>query len=164
MKLLKFIEFDTPLLEKSIGSEEIRKKWYPNLDKKIFYKLVNIDPTSVRKKDFSKPGKYTKWIIAMYKKMNEQNYFEDDSDFDRYFNSEKYQNSNLINDLKLQEINIVIFPDWSVDEDNLGWELQQVIQILANHKSKITLLIDVGDTSAEEADIVLAAIAMNLMM
>ncbi|MFN7522154.1 MAG: glycosyltransferase family 1 protein, partial [Aphanizomenon sp.] len=58
----------------------------------------------------------------------------------------------------------VIFPDWSVDEDDLGWELQQVIQILANHKSKITLLIDVGDTSAEEADIVLAAIAMNLMM
>ncbi len=88
MKLLKFIEFDTPLLEKSIGSEEIRKKWYSDLDKKIFYKLVNIDPTSVRKKDFSKPGKYTKWIIAMYKKMNEQNYFEDDSDFDRYFNSE----------------------------------------------------------------------------
>jgi predicted O-linked N-acetylglucosamine transferase (SPINDLY family) len=85
-------------------------------------------------------------------------------DWYRYFNSEKYQNSNLINDLKLQEINIVIFPDWSVDEDNLGWELQQVIQILANHKSKITLLIDVGDTSAEEADIVLAAIAMNLMM
>lgn len=87
-------------------------------------------------------------------------------DWYRYFNSEKYQNSNLINDLKLQEINIVIFPDWSVDEDNLGWELQQVIQILANHpdKSKITLLIDVGDTSAEEADIVLAAIAMNLIM
>jgi predicted O-linked N-acetylglucosamine transferase (SPINDLY family) len=85
-------------------------------------------------------------------------------DWYRYFNSEKYQNSKLINDLKLQEINIVIFPDWSVDEDNLGWELQQVIQILANHKSKITLLIDVGDTSAEEADIVLAAIAMNLMM
>lgn len=89
MKLLKFIEFDTPLLEKSIGSEEIRKKWYSDLDKKIFYKLVNIDPTSVRKKDFSKPGKYTKWLISMYKKMKKQNYFEDDdSDFSRYFNSE----------------------------------------------------------------------------
>ena len=30
LKLLKFIEFDTLLLEKSIGSEEIRKKWYPD--------------------------------------------------------------------------------------------------------------------------------------
>jgi hypothetical protein len=36
MKLLKFIEFDTPLLEKSIGSEEIRKKWYSDLDKRPF--------------------------------------------------------------------------------------------------------------------------------
>jgi predicted O-linked N-acetylglucosamine transferase (SPINDLY family) len=95
-------------------------------------------------------------VISVLNKLSQDLY--------RYFNSEKYQNSKLINDLKLQEINIVIFPDWSVDEDNLGWELQQVIQILANHKSKITLLIDVGDTSAEEADIVLAAIAMNLMM
>ena len=84
MKLLKFIEFDTPLLEKSIGSEEIRKKWYPNLDKKIFYKLVNIDPTSVRKKDFSKPGKYTKWLIMQYNEQSKSEYF----DFDTYFNSD----------------------------------------------------------------------------
>jgi len=84
MKLLKFIEFDTPLLEKSIGSEEIRKKWYPNLDKKIFYKLVNIDPTSVRKKDFSKPGKYTKWLIMQYNEESKSEYF----DFDTYFNSD----------------------------------------------------------------------------
>ena len=87
-------------------------------------------------------------------------------DFSLDFASEKHQNSNLINDLKLKEINIVIFPDWSVDEDDLGVEIQQVIQHLATHpdKSKITLLIDASDTSGEEADIFLAAIAMNLMM
>ena len=87
-------------------------------------------------------------------------------DWNADFTSETNQNSNFINELKLNEINIVIFPDWSLDEDDLGFEVQQVIQTLANHpdKSKITLLIDVRDTSAEEADIFLAAIAMNLMM
>ena len=78
------------LLEKSIGSEEIRKKWYPDLDKKIFYKLVNLDPTSVRKKEFSKPGKYTKWLISMYKKMKADIYYEieKEEEFDRYFDSD----------------------------------------------------------------------------
>lgn len=84
MRLLKFMEFSSPLLEKSIGSEEIRNKWYSDLDKSIFYKLVNLDPTSVRKKDFSKPGKYVKWLIKMYKKESESEYF----DFDRDFNSD----------------------------------------------------------------------------
>ncbi|MBW4425772.1 MAG: hypothetical protein KME50_15295 [Nostoc desertorum CM1-VF14] len=87
-------------------------------------------------------------------------------DFNLDCTSEKQQNSNFINDFKLKEINIVIFPDWSVDEDNLGVEIQQVIQSIATHpdKSKITLLIDTSDTSGEETDIFLAAIAMNLMM
>jgi len=78
------MEFSSPLLEKSIGSEEIRNKWYSDLDKKIFYKLVNLDPTSVRKKDFSKPGKYVKWLINMYKKESKSEYF----DFDREFDSD----------------------------------------------------------------------------
>ncbi|MEH2005157.1 DUF5672 family protein [Nostoc sp.] len=87
-------------------------------------------------------------------------------DFNLDFTSEKQQSSNFINDFKLKEINIVIFPDWSVDEDDLGVEIQQVIQSIATHpdKSKITLLIDTSDTSSEEADIFLAAIAMNLMI
>ncbi len=87
-------------------------------------------------------------------------------DFNLDCTSEKQQNSNFINDFKLKEINIVIFPDWSVDEDDLGVEIQQVIQSIATHpdKSKITLLIDTSDTSGEEADVFLAAIAMNLMM
>ena len=84
MRLLRFMEFSSPLLEKSIGSEEIRNKWYSDLDKKIFYKLVNLDPTSVRKKDFSKPGKYVKWLINMYKKESKSEYF----DFDREFDSD----------------------------------------------------------------------------
>lgn len=69
--LFKFKEF---LIEKSIGSENIRTKWYSDLDKKEFYKLINVDPTSIRKKDFSKPGKYSKWLLYQYKK--EREYFE----------------------------------------------------------------------------------------
>ena len=75
MEILRFKNFSEIILEKSIGSEEIRNKWYPDLDKKIFYKLVNLDPTSIRKKDFSKPGKYVKWLINMYKKWSIKEYY-----------------------------------------------------------------------------------------
>lgn len=67
-KIKRFHQFS--ILEKTIGIENIRSKWYSDIDKKTFYKIVNIDPTSVRKKDFSKPGKYTKWLFREYKKGN----------------------------------------------------------------------------------------------
>jgi hypothetical protein len=35
MEVLRFKNFSNIILEKSIGSEEIRKKWYPDLDKKV---------------------------------------------------------------------------------------------------------------------------------
>jgi predicted O-linked N-acetylglucosamine transferase (SPINDLY family) len=97
-------------------------------------------------------------VIAVLNKISQ--------DLNLDFVAEEYQKSNLLNNLKLKDINIVIFPDWSVDQDNLGLEIQQVIQTLATHpdKNKITLLIDASDTSDEEADIFLAAIAMNIMM
>ncbi len=60
--------FENFLLEKSIGSENIRTKWYNDLPKRTYYALVNTDPTSVRKAEFSKNGKYTKWLIIQYKK------------------------------------------------------------------------------------------------
>ncbi len=77
--LLRFNE------EKSIGSEAVRLKWYSDIDKSIFYKLVNIDPTSVRKKDFSKPGKYVKWLIRCYKQYKKRDFYEIDNNIDEYF-------------------------------------------------------------------------------
>ena len=66
---MKYIKgFEEVILESSIGSENIRNKYYSDIDKHIFYKIVNLDPTSIRKKDFSKPGKYTKWLLSQYKK------------------------------------------------------------------------------------------------
>ncbi|TVP60718.1 MAG: FkbM family methyltransferase [Nodularia sp. (in: Bacteria)] len=68
--------------------------------------------------------------------------------------------------LNLRQINYIIFPDWTKPEDELGLELQQVIQALANHpeSEKITLLINTGNIYAEEATMFLSGIAMNLLM
>lgn len=70
MNIKRFNNFiEDSILEKSIGSDAIREKWYSDIDKKIFYHIVNTDPTSIRKKEFSKPGKYVKWLIKCYKDM-----------------------------------------------------------------------------------------------
>ena len=68
--------FENFLLEKSIGSENTRVKWYSDIDKKLFYKIIKMDPTSIRKKDFSKLGKYSKWLIREYKKGAFRGFYE----------------------------------------------------------------------------------------
>ena len=84
MKHLKY--FVDIILEKSIGSESIRLKYYSHIDKKLFYKIVNLDPTSVRKKEFSKPGKYSKWLLLQLKKGNLSQELLDDDSFYKEFN------------------------------------------------------------------------------
>jgi glycosyltransferase involved in cell wall biosynthesis len=68
--------------------------------------------------------------------------------------------------LNLKEINLIIFPDWSASEDELGYELQEVIQVLATHPAseKITLLIHTGNIATEDAEMFLSSVAMNLLM
>jgi hypothetical protein len=82
------------------------------------------------------------------------------------FSSDNYQNSDFINELKLRDINLIIFPDWTQAEDELGLELQQVIQTLANHpeNQKITLIIHTGNLIIEDAEMFLSSVAMNLLM
>jgi len=78
--------------------------------------------------------------------------------------------SELINTtllpLNLREINLIIFPDWSQPEDELGLELQEVIQTLATHPNseKITLLINTDDMDIEDAEIFLSSVVMNILM
>ncbi len=66
----------------------------------------------------------------------------------------------------LTEINLIIFPDWSQSEETLTLELQEVIKSLVTHanKSKITLLVDNSNIAAEDADLILSSVAMNLLM
>jgi glycosyltransferase involved in cell wall biosynthesis len=68
--------------------------------------------------------------------------------------------------LTLRDINLIIFPDWTQSEDELGLELQQVIQTLANHpkNEQITLIIYTGDFATEDAEMFLSSVAMNLLM
>ena len=68
--------------------------------------------------------------------------------------------------LNLREINYIIFPDWTQPEDKVGLELQGVIQTLATHPEheKITLIINARNIAAEDAEMFLASVVMNLLM
>lgn len=93
MNIKRFNDFiEDSILEKSIGSESIHEKWYSDIDKKIFYHIVNTDPTSIRKKEFSKPGKYVKWLIKCYKEMSKNPNI--------YGDMNKYYSVHFNNDLK----------------------------------------------------------------
>ncbi|MCX5984689.1 MAG: FkbM family methyltransferase [Nostocales cyanobacterium LacPavin_0920_SED1_MAG_38_18] len=77
-----------------------------------------------------------------------------------------YLLQNLEQTIQFREINLIIFPDWTKPEDELGFELQQVIQSLATHpeNEKINLIIHKGNITAEDAEIFLSSVAMNLLM
>ncbi|ERT04472.1 glycosyl transferases group 1 family protein [Lyngbya aestuarii BL J] len=68
--------------------------------------------------------------------------------------------------LNLREINLIIFPDWTQDEESLGSDLAEVIKSVITHpdSSRMTLLIDNSNISNEEADLALSSIVMNLIM
>ncbi|AFY41987.1 methyltransferase domain-containing protein [Nostoc sp. PCC 7107] len=74
-------------------------------------------------------------------------------------------NASLLS-LNLKEINLIIFPDWSQSEDVLGLELESVIKAIATYpdRQKTTLLINTSNISAEDVELLLSGITMNLLM
>ncbi|MGK7894091.1 MAG: FkbM family methyltransferase [Xenococcus sp. (in: cyanobacteria)] len=72
----------------------------------------------------------------------------------------------LSSKLKLRKFNLIIFPDWLQPEETVGLELQEVIKSLVTHpdRGKMTLLIDNSNISAEDADLILSSVVMNLLM
>lgn len=68
--------------------------------------------------------------------------------------------------LKLKDINLIIFPDWSLSEDTLAQEFARVIKALCTHPKKryIALLIDTSSVSEEDANLLLSSVAMGLLM
>uniref|UniRef100_UPI0039A433D7 glycosyltransferase family 4 protein n=1 Tax=Nostoc piscinale TaxID=224012 RepID=UPI0039A433D7 len=74
-------------------------------------------------------------------------------------------NASLIS-LKLKEINVIVFPDWSQSEELLGLELESVIKAIATYpdSQKTTLLINTSNISTEDAELLLSGITMNLLM
>jgi hypothetical protein len=78
----------------TIGADKIYEIYYQKkLTKKLFLKLIKLDPTTVWKSNIIKPGRYCKWILNQYLK-NEFVTFTDtfsqeitDKAYDRIFNA-----------------------------------------------------------------------------
>jgi predicted O-linked N-acetylglucosamine transferase (SPINDLY family)/glycosyltransferase involved in cell wall biosynthesis len=79
---------------------------------------------------------------------------------------DRYSANTLSDNLRLRDVNLMVFPDWSQSEESVGLELQQVIQTLATQpdSQKTTLLIDTTNIAIEDAEMFLSSVAMNLMM
>jgi glycosyltransferase involved in cell wall biosynthesis len=69
--------------------------------------------------------------------------------------------------LQLSEHNLIIFPDWSQDEEALSEEIATICQNLAQSSDfdRPTLLIDTSNVEdIESANMLISGVAMNLMM
>ncbi|WP_017653669.1 glycosyltransferase [Fortiea contorta] len=84
--------------------------------------------------------------------------------FKELFNN--YLTNTLNQNFSLRDTNLIIFPDWSQPEELLYEGLANVISHLTTHtdKSNLTLLIDTHNIFAEEADMFLSSLIMNLFM
>ncbi|MEH2392650.1 MAG: methyltransferase domain-containing protein [Nostoc sp.] len=74
-------------------------------------------------------------------------------------------NTTLLS-LNLNEINLIIFPDWLQPEELIGLELQRLMKAIATHPNseKTTLLIDTGNITSEDAELFLSSVVMNLLV
>jgi predicted O-linked N-acetylglucosamine transferase (SPINDLY family) len=79
---------------------------------------------------------------------------------------EQYNADALEQNLRLREVNVMVFPDWNQSEEAVGMELQQVIQTLATQPAsqQTTLLIDTTNIAIEDAEMFISSVTMNLMM
>jgi hypothetical protein len=68
--------------------------------------------------------------------------------------------------LQLNDINLIVFPDWTKPEEVISLDLERVIKAIATHpeQSRITLLVDTSNISEEDAELALSGVAMNLLM
>lgn len=75
--------------------------------------------------------------------------------------------SDSLSSLSLQERNLLMFPDWSIDEELLSQELTSAIEqiIQTPDLDSTALLLDVSSAeSLEQVELILAGISMNLLM
>ncbi|MBG1244661.1 FkbM family methyltransferase [Nostoc sp. NZL] len=68
--------------------------------------------------------------------------------------------------LNLKELNLIIFPDWSQPEELIGLELERAIKAIITNiiSKKTTLLISIGETASEDAELFLSSVVMNLLV
>jgi hypothetical protein len=69
--------------------------------------------------------------------------------------------------INFQSLNLIVFPDWQQDEEELSSTLAEVLKAIASHPQaeEITLIIDTTNTENEEdAQLLLSAVTMNLIL
>ncbi len=79
---------------------------------------------------------------------------------------QKHQAIAIKDKFKLRDINLIIFPDWSQLEELIIFDLGRVIKALATHpdSQKTTLIIEISNISSEDAELLLSAVMMNLVI
>ncbi|HAA32365.1 MAG TPA: hypothetical protein DCE56_37535, partial [Cyanobacteria bacterium UBA8553] len=72
----------------------------------------------------------------------------------------------LSKDLKLRDINLIIFPDWNQSEESLNQDFSNVLKAIATHpdRIRITLVIDTTNISEADAELAISGVIMNLLM
>ncbi len=68
--------------------------------------------------------------------------------------------------LNLNDINLIIFPDWFQPEEVIGRDLAKAVRSVAtpSQRSYMTLLIDTSGISDEEANFLLSGVVMNILI
>ncbi len=68
--------------------------------------------------------------------------------------------------LRLRDINLVVFPDWSQSEDLIFYDLVNLFKVVADspEKSNITVLIDINNIADKDAELVVSGVVMHLLM
>ena len=79
---------------------------------------------------------------------------------------DEYEVKALSDRFNLRLLNLLIFPNWQAPEEALLEALAEVIQAIAHHPAanNIALLIDGTNIDADDAELALSSIAMNLML
>lgn len=120
---------------------------------------------------FAQPKTMNYLLMAMlYRPINQLPLPSDSSQIPNWFLSDYLElireQRLLLESLKLRNFNFIVFPDWLQPEESLGAELVNLLRVIATHpdKSQITLLIDTSNISDEDANMMLAAITMNLLI
>ncbi len=80
------------------------------------------------------------------------------------FNKEEV--GELLHNLRLRDINLIVFPDWSQSEESVASELARAIRAIATHPqaNQITLVVDTSNISEEDANLAVSGVVMNLLM
>jgi glycosyltransferase involved in cell wall biosynthesis len=67
---------------------------------------------------------------------------------------------------ELKDINTIVFPDWSQPEEIISRELEQAVWTVLSHPNQahISLLIDGGDLSQEDACLIASSVVMNVLL